>query len=238
MHATSFRRAAGWCFLAGGLLPLLCLPLLALHFGYPDIIRAEPSVLLPRLHAQRHLVPYLYYAGVGGMGLSLLFGARFLQEALETEERSPWTAALGLAGTLSGVFLFAGILRYALLFPRLAAWRAGGAWDPGTVDLVFRAFNTYAGETLAEHIQFLFSTIFLASTGIAGLRTRRLPRFLAWAALGVACVIGVGNLEFFGVPGTFAWNRLGAKLFGIWEVLAGLCLLGWLPRRGRRSLEA
>jgi hypothetical protein len=123
------------------------------------------------------------------------------------------------------VLLFAGILRYARLFPELARLRASGSFDPAAIDLVFEALNTYLGETLAEHVQFVFTTIFMISLGFAGLRTRVLPRILTWSAFVVAFVVFAGNLEFLNVPGTFIWNRIAAELWIAWSVAAGFCLL-------------
>jgi hypothetical protein len=219
------RRVAGALMLIAGILPLICLPLLSIVFGYPDIIRAEPSVLLTKLHETRAITPLLYYAGIGGMGFFLSIGSALLSEHLSAFGPSPWNRLVGTAGTVSGVILFAGILRYARLFPELAAWRVSGTYDPAAVDLVFEALNSYLGETLAEHVQFVFTTLFMVSAGFAGLRTRAFPRILAWAAFPVAFVVFVGNLEFFGVPGTFAWNRIAAELWIVWSVAVGGCLL-------------
>jgi len=219
------RRTAGALLMVAGILPLICLPLLSVVFGYPDIIRAEPSVLLTRLNETRAITPLLYYAGVGGMGLFFALGASMLSEYLSTLGPSPWNRLVGTTGTVSGVILFAGILRYARLFPELARWRVSGTYDPAAVDLVFEAMNTYLGETLAEHVQFVFTTLFMVSAGFAGLRTRAFPKILAWAAFPVAFVVFVGNLEFFGVPGTFAWNRIAAELWIVWSLATGGCLL-------------
>lgn len=224
-NQASLRRVVGAMFVIGGILPAICLPLLSISFGYPEIIRAEPSVLLSKLRETRTLTPYLYYFSFGGMGLLLALSSSLLDEYLSSIKRTPWNRMVGTTGTVSGVILFAGILRYARLFPELARMRVSGSYDPATIDLLFEAFNTYLGETLAEHVQFVFATLFTVSIGVASLKTRALPRIVAGAAFPVALVLFVGNLEFFGVPGTFIWNRMGAVLWIGWSIAAGSCLL-------------
>ena len=224
-NQTSLRRVVGAMFIIGGILPAICLPLLSIVFGYPEIIRAEPSILLTKLHETSAFTPYLYYCGIGGMGLFLALSSSMLGDYLSSIKQTPWNRMVATTGTVSGVILFAGILRYARLFPELARMRVSGSYDPATIDLLFEAFNTYLGETLAEHVQFVFTTLFMVSVGVASLRTRALPRIVAWAAFPIALVLFVGNLEFFGVPGTFIWNRMAALLWIGWSIAAGGCLL-------------
>lgn len=219
---------AAWC---GALAVFVGVAGLKQVFGYPDIIRAEPGVIMEKLHETRAIVPYLYYFGVGGAGLSVLFFSILFAKALEREGEEMFSALGKTCGVISGALLYVGIIRYSILFPKLAELRHSGVYDPATVDLVFRAFNTYVGESVAEHAQFLFTALMLTFFGIAALRTRILPRVLAVAAFAIAVVDLIGNLEHFGYSFAFTFNRTGPKLFAVWLLVAGAFLV--LGKRGR-----
>jgi hypothetical protein len=217
--------AAGWIAVCGGLLVIGGVTALKYCFGYPDIIRAEPAVIMERLHAARHIVPYLYYAGVGGAGLCLFLYSILLGEILKEAGDRVWATLGRTCGIVAGVLLYVGIIRYSILFPKLAAMKAAGVHDPDTMDLVFKAMNTYVGESVAEHAQFTFSALMFLFFGMSIFRTQVLPKWLVIFCFVTSAVIVVGNLEPFGFGFAFVFNRTAAKMLAVWLVCSGSALL-------------
>lgn len=211
---------------------------LKLQFGYPDIIRAAPGVILDKLHETRDIVPYLYYFGVGGAGIGVLFFSILFAKYLQLEGDEVWSALGKVCGIISGILLYVGIIRYSILFPRLAELRQSGAYDHESINLVFTAMNTYVGEAVAEHSQFLFTSLMLVFFGIAALRTRVLPLWMVVFALVIATVDLIGNLEHFGFKFAFWFNRTGPKMFAVWLLAAGVILLSGKSGRAGRVLFA
>jgi hypothetical protein len=228
----NLMRVTGFLMVFGGCIAMIGFIILGPVFGYPEIIRAEPSVLLKKLHEQRHLVPYLYYIGVGGAGLCLLFASILFRKILRQAGEDLWSELGQFCGMISGLLLYAGIIRYTFLFPFLAEQRASGKYPSETVDLVFMAFNKYVGDSIAEHVQFTFTSLMFVFFGIAILKTKVVNKWIGWFGIIVSAILIYGNTEMFGVSSAFIFNRIGADLIGVWTIAVGINLL-----IGSRSLS-
>jgi hypothetical protein len=226
----AFKVIAGALFILASLLLSVAFLLLRKRFGYPEVIRKGPETILPRLHEMSNLVPYLFYAGVGGAGLCVFFASPLLAKIFAHTGDGLWAHLAKYCGMTAGFCFYAGILRWTFLFPQLAKFRSEGTYDPKAIDLVFEAFHTYVGETLAEHVGFTFMTFWLLFLSLAVLKTRLLNRWIGYAGLLLAGVIAYGNLEFFRLPGAFWANRKGVDAAGIWFLAFGINLLVTMGR--------
>jgi len=109
----------------------------------------------------------------------------------------------------------------------LAKYRVEGNYDPKTIDLIFDAFNTYVGDSIAEHMQFTFMFFWLFFFSMAILKTKIISKWIAILGLILSVIILYGNLEFFGVPGAFWANRQGADFVALWAIVLGINLI-WI----------
>ena len=225
MENMILRKWTGVFAIVSSLMVTTCFILLAKTFGYPEIIRQSPEIILTRLHEQRHIVPYLFYIGVGLGGLCIFITSILLRKILDPDGKEVLPYLGQFCGVMSGFLLYVGIIRYTILFPFLAELRALGSYDTQTIDLVFSAFNTYVGISVAEHVQFTFTSLMLIFFGIAVLKARILSKWTGYFALLTSVVLLYGNLEPFGMPGSFFFNRLGSKMIAIWLLLVGVNLL-------------
>ena len=225
MTVSKQSTLAGIFACLGGLVIIAGVTALKHVFGYPEIIRAEPGVLLERLHQTREIVPYLYYVGVGGAGVCILLFAVVFEKLLCRYGEETLSALGKVCGVVGGALLYVGIIRYSILFPRLAAMRHSGSYDNETLDLIFKAMNTYIGDSVAEHVQFTFTSLMLLFFNLSIIRTRVLPKPIAWFGLVTVVVLLVGNLEQFGFPFAFQFNRTGAKMLAAWLLASGISLL-------------
>ncbi|MCF8128301.1 MAG: DUF4386 family protein [Deltaproteobacteria bacterium] len=225
MENVILEKWTGVLAIVSSLMVTTCFILLAKTFGYPEIIRQSPEVILTRLYEQRHIVPYLYYVGVGLGGLCIFVTSILLRKILDPDGKAILPHLGQFCGVMSGFLLYVGIIRYVILFPFLAELRASGRYDTQTIDLVFSAFNTYVGVSVAEHVQFTFTSLMLIFFGIAVLKGKILGKWTGYFALLTAVVLLYGNLEPFGMPKSFFFNRLGSKLIAIWLLWVGVNLL-------------
>ncbi len=217
--------AAGAAGICGGLCAFLGIMGLKYFFGYPDIIRDQPGVIMERLREMHHIVPYLYYFGVGGAGICMFFFSMLFGALLEESGERIYSKLGKTCGIVAGALLFTGIIRYSILFPKLAEMRASGQFDVASIDLVFKAMNTYIGDSVAEHAQFVFSSLMFLFFGLSIAQTRILPKWLAYFAVATTVVILIGNLEQFGCKFAFAFNRTAAKMLSLWLFTAGAALV-------------
>ncbi len=227
--------AAGLSAVCGGVAIISGVAGLTQVFGYPDIIRQSPSVIMEKLYETRHIVPFLYYFGVGGAGLSTIFFAVFFGKMLRLKGDDTWAAPGKICGVISGTLLYIGIIRYSILFPKLAELRHTGEYPPEMIDLVFRTMNIYVGESVAEHAQFLFTALMMTFWGISICKTRLLPLWLAYSAFIIALVDIIGNFEHFGFSFAFAFNRTGPKMYALWMLISGAILI--YDSFGRKSVS-
>lgn len=216
---------SGFFALLGGTVIIAGVSALKHFFGYPDIIRADPATILERLYSTSHIVPYLYYFGVGGAGICLVFFAVTFEKALSNSGEEVLSSLGKICGISAGILLYAGIVRYSFLFPRLAEMRHSGLYNKETIDLIFKAMNTYIGDSIAEHVQFTFTSLMFIFFGLSIRKTNVLPKWTGYFGFITAAVIIIGNLEQFGFKFAFMFNRTGAKLLALWLLTAGLILL-------------
>jgi hypothetical protein len=216
---------AGILSIAAGLVATIGFLLLSKYFGYPEIIREAPQVILSKLHETRHSVPFLYYIGIGGAGLCIFFLSFLLSKIFQLAGDDLWSTLSKYCGMVVGFCLYAGIIRYTFLFPLLAQYRFEGIYDPETIDLIFDAFNTYIGDSIAEHVQFTFMFFWLLFISLSILKTRIINKWIAILGIILSIIILYGNLEFFGVPGAFWANRQGADFVALWVIALGINLL-------------
>lgn len=218
---------SGILLIFGGILATTGFVLLEKYFGYPEIIRETPQIILEKLYETRHIVPYLYYINVGGAGICVFFVSLLLRKIFQLAGDDTWSYLGKYCGMVMGICLYAGIIRYTFLFPLLAQFRIEGNYDPEIIDLVFEAFNTYIGNTIAEHVQFTFMFFWVLFFSLAILKTRIINKWIAIFGIILSIIIFYGNLEFFGVHGAFWANRHGADFVGLWTIALGINLI-WI----------
>lgn len=218
-------KATGMVAILGGVVAIAGITALKFVFGYPDIIRAEPGVLLAKLYSTIHIVPYLYYVGIGVAGICILLFSVLFEKILKNAGEDVWSSLGKVCGIITGILLYAGIIRYSILFPRLAVMRESGMYNIETIDLIFKAMNTYIGDSVAEHVQFTFTSLMLLFFGLSIIRTGVLSRWIALLGFVTMAALIIGNLEQFGFHYAFAFNRTGSKMIAVWFIVLGSALL-------------
>jgi len=205
--------------------------LLAARFDYPDVLRRPTAEVLGRFRA-------------GGMSLVLLWWSFALTAVLFAPLVVVLSAALGEAdatllavtttvGVLAAVVQFLGLMRWPFLVPYLA--RTAG--DPNATpaereaaDVVFQAFNRYAGVGVGEHLGYAF-TGFSVLAGIAATQSPEVPSALGFVGIVVGAALMLCSLEFVGGHERSGWALAGALVpiayvaWSLWLMATGVALL-------------
>ena len=218
-------RTAGFAGLLAGIAAFGAMVFLKVLFGYPDIIRAEPAVILHRLAERIGTVPLVYYFGIGMSGV--LMGAFYIHlykiaRSAGDEDFAPYGC---FCGATAGTLLFVGILRYAFLFPLLALQREANPGNAVLIENIFYAMNMYVGNSVAEHAQFIFSGIALYMMGRSILRYKYVPAANGYFALVASFLLFYGSAEPFGLPLAFAVNRIASAAMVLWLFFMGAAFL-------------
>ena len=234
MESKILYRVTGSIAIITSLSVTVCFILLGKIFGYPEIIRETPEIILTRLYEHRGSVPYLYYAGVGLGGISVIYTTLLLRKILDPTDKGIFAHLGQFSGFAAGLLLYIGILRYSFLFPYLAKLRMDQTYDPRNIDLIFDSFNMYVGVSIAEHAQFLFTIFMFVFFGVSFIQSKIISSWIGLFGFGSALIIAYGNLEPFDFPKAFVFNRIGSELIGMWFLLIGINLVINSVRRIKR----
>jgi hypothetical protein len=165
------------------LLFLLCATLpyswLIQHFGYDDILREPSTTILHNVRAGGSplVLAWLAFAVSALLFIPVVYGFRALLAA--HGQKDGGASALGVA---SAIVQAAGLLRWVLVVPALAAMLTDPQSSPATRDatlVVFDAVHRYGGMVMGEMVGQLLLAGWTALVAAQLWRTRAVPRALA-----------------------------------------------------------
>ena len=208
--------------------------LLARTFGYPEIIRETPGMILTELNRGAHIVPYLYQS-VAYCGLLWIFVAILLKKCFEQETNEVWLEMGYMSGVLSGLVFLIGLTRWLVLFPWIADLYVTNGADAKTLELLFEAFNIYIGFSVAEHIGFLFLSLSVTFLSIVILRTKLIHSWVGWFGILGGIWVAYGNTEVLHFPFAFLVNRIGPEVLAIWGITVGIYFLLIKAPEGKKA---
>ena len=133
-----------------------------------------------------------------------------------------------MVGVVAAVVQVAGLLRWPLLVPGLAATPA----DPSAVS-TFHTLNVVLRTVVGETIGYALTAAWTVLVAIAR-RERVLGRVLSWVGLVAAAVITVGTVEPLEVPMAGLLDFVGCVVWSAWLVAFAGRLL-WLARHRNNS---
>lgn len=197
---------------------------LMFSFGYPKIIREHPITILKRMQCKKTEIPLLFYLfGIGGFlvvqtSIALCFTEQSKGELI-------WSNFAYINGIIYGVLLFAGILRYTKTFPLLSSQMLNKQISEAEAGQLYKILNTYIGETITEHVAFVFLSFMIFCNSFSLLSMNFTADWISIFGLIVAIGLFVGNLEFLGIKKLFVVNRVFSSLSAVWFLLLGVCLL-------------
>jgi hypothetical protein len=197
---------------------------LMITFEYPQIIRKDPIYILKKINRVGKIIPFLFY--IFGMGGFIIVFASIAFEQFERESGETIFSQFALvSGIIYGILLFIGILRYFKLFPQLAVMLEQQQVTEKGAREIYQIVNVYIGETICEHIAFLFLGVMILCNSISLLTLKIVGNGLGIGGIVIAIGLLIGNTEFLGVKKVFIVNRIFSSLSAIWLLTIGFCLL-------------
>jgi hypothetical protein len=222
--------------IAGALLVFLplafntCFALLGRSFAYPGILRRPTSEVLARFRAGGARLLLLWWAFALTAVLLAPVAVLLGQELVGVDESL--VAVSVTTGVLAAAVQFLGLVRWPLLVPYLA--RADVDAGPArreAVDIVFQSFNRYLGVAVGEHLGYLFTGGWSASTGIALMQATNMPWWLGLAGVVAGGLLMICSLEFVGAFEERGWRGAAVLtpvayvIWSVWLIAVGVALL-------------
>jgi hypothetical protein len=227
MNQKMHRFWTATLLIATPLLFMAAFTLLQINFEYPDILRQPTAMVMEKFVA-------------GGSGLianwylvliaAILFipTAVMLQPYLEGDDNTRYLFVATTLGVTAGIVQMLGFVRWPFMMPELAATYVNPATSAGTraaIEVIFSAFNQYAGLGVGEHLGYLFTALWTILIALAMPKSKIFTSWQGW--LGVILAVGIllGTLEPAGVPFVGAINAIAYSLWALWLVILGVTLL-------------
>jgi hypothetical protein len=225
----SLRRTTGALFVFGALSFAVAATVLSSTFDWPDVLRKPADIVLPAFTAGGTSLVWTWFATAWTYGL-LAVPVLLLPAALGRRDDPVLRVATAIGAT-SVLLSLIGFLRWVFVVPPLAEAYVGA--DPGTrtaLDAAWLAQHQFGGALLGEHLGQLLAVVWSTTVCVVVLRSRILPRALAWTGLAVSAVylLNQGDILATAVPGFPVWDLaglLGSTGWGLWVAAVGVTLL-------------
>jgi hypothetical protein len=232
--STRLRRVTGVLFLVGALAFTAAATLLSATFDWPDILREDAGVVLPRFVAGGNALIWTWLATAWSYAL-LAIPLMLLPTVLGR----PHDAVFGVftaIGAASVLLSLIGFLRWVFVVPALARVYEGA--DPGgrtSVEAAWLAQHQYGGALLGEHLGQTLAIAWSIAVCVVILRTHLLPRWLGLLGILVSALylFNQGDILSTAIPGFPVFDLMGligSSGWGLWIAALGLTLLLRAPR--------
>lgn len=200
----SARRLAGAALAVFPLAATVPYLLLIDRFGYDDILRQPPLVVLKAFRdGGPELV--LIWLAFALCAAAFLWVAGWTAGAVRAQG-GRWPLWATLAGAGSAMVQAIGLLRWPFAVPGLAATALDPAADPAARSaavVVFQTLNQFAGVALGEHLGQTLLAAWTFALALAVLRGRLAPALFGWIGLALVPLWILGQSELLAtvVPG-------------------------------------
>ncbi len=233
--AAAARRLAGAAMALFPLAATVPYVLLIDRFGYDDILREPPLVVLKAFQdGGPDLV--LIWLAFALCAAGFLWVAGWTAEAVRAQG-GRWPLWATLAGGGSALVQAIGLLRWPFVVPGLAATALDPAADPAARSaavVVFGALNQFGGVALGEHLGQTLLAAWTFALAAAVLRGRLAPAIFGWVGLSLVPLWVLGQSELLAtvIPG-FPVVEVTPIAFIGWQVWLLALGVWWMVRPQR-----
>jgi Domain of unknown function (DUF4386) len=219
-------QAIGSLLIAGAIGVFIPYTMLTISFGYPDILREDPGIVLTKFHQGGAALIFTWFA-FAMLGLPLLVA--YIRIGQQLENRLPFIRWVSTIGVISGIAQVIGLLRWVFVVP-LIAGKYVEAVNPATKEaatLAFQTIHQFAGVLLGEHIGQLFTIVWTLMICYVFIKLKMFSKWVSWLGIAASLIYLLAQAELFAtvIPGFPVWSMagfIGSTLWLIWLVVAGV----------------
>jgi len=231
MNHKSTIRLGGIAFILTGVLYPLVFTILAIRFGYPDVLEGQANEVLPKLLAGGWAFRATW-AVYGLLPLLLIPAGTGAFYALRRNMEGGMRIALHFS-MLAAFALSIGLLRWSSIHWELAKFQQNAAGPQREmVNALFLGLNSYLGNYIGEFLGEGLMHGFLMLTAVAMLRSAGFPKWMAWIGIAVSGLSLVGVLRNVnGLAESVQDLANTLMLFPLWLILLGIGLVRFSTKR-------
>ena len=202
-------------------------------FGYPNILREPPGVVLRRFDAGGTPL-LLRWQGLLTSAIAMLPLVALLAVALGAEPAISLTGVV--IGSAAALVQVLGLVRWPFAIPELArryvaADGPSAAATRQTIEVVFATLNRLLGVGIGEHLGYLLTGLWTILVAVSIVSTTAIAPWLGWIGLPIGVALLVGSLEFVGPNEKAGWKIAGTIVpiayvaWSIWLIALGIGLI-------------
>jgi hypothetical protein len=233
------RRITGALFVLGAVAFAIAATALSATFDWPDVLREDADVVLPRFVAGGDVLIWTWFAT--GWSYALLAIPLMLLPTVLGRQHDAVFVAFTAVGAASVLLSLVGFLRWVFVVPALArgyegADRAGRS----AVEAAWLAQHQYGGALLGEHLGQALAIAWSIAVCVVIVRSHVLPRWLGLLGIlvSVLYLFNQGDILSTAIPAFPVFDLLGligSSGWAIWVAALGVTLLLRAPSGGRRA---
>jgi hypothetical protein len=228
MSNLNLRRLTAIVLLAVPVIFNIFFTTLQITFEYPAILRKPADYVLTQFAAGGGGLIATWYGMVISAILFIPMAVLVHKTLGKDAHAQPWLMLATASGIVAGVVQFLGLIRWVFLVPMLNEMYnapSATAATRETINVVFQAFNTYAGVAVGENMGYLFTGLWTILISVVLLATGQGKVWLARGGIVAGVAIMVGMLEPAGFEFAGMINVIGYLLWSVWLIAFGITLL-------------
>jgi len=222
----SHRIFTGILLIGTPILFMTAFTTLQINFEYPDILRQPAATVMGKFAAGGSGLIVNWYLMVFS---SILFiPISVMLHPYLARENTPYMTTATTLGVAAGIVQMLGFIRWPFLVPTLASTYLDPSTSEATraaIEVIFTAFNQYAGIGIGEHLGYLFTASWTILIALVMPKSKIFGAWLGWMGGVLAIGILLGVLEPAGVPLVGLINAIAYSLWAAWIVILGVRLL-------------
>ncbi len=226
MEAKLFYRITGIFFIAVAALVMLSQVLLNVIFQYHDTLKLPVGEILVKYHHCGGSLALAWFCFA--FGCLMMIPLAMMIHKIVNDKKTPFLIIGSVFGGLAGVFYVIGISRWLLLATVLSSQYADpnvSATAKESLEIIFKAFDLYAGNGFGETFAPISHAIWLVILGVSMLKSNIFPKWMAYIQVVFGMVISMRPLEYLGLNQLGEFSDIGVMLWTISLFVMGVQLI-------------
>lgn len=226
MKKKAFYRITGISLIIEAALIITSQVLLVIFFQYPDTLQLPVGEILTKYYRSGGVVTFSWFCFA--FGCLMMIPLAMMMHEIVNDKKTPFLIIGSVFGGLAGVFYVIGISRWLLLATVLSSQYVDpnvSATAKESLEIIFKAFDLYAGNGFGETFAPISHAIWLVILGVSMLKSNIFPKWMAYIQVVFGMVISMRPLEYLGLNQLGEFSDIGVMLWTISLFVMGVQLI-------------
>ncbi len=195
-------------------------------FNYPQILRSSVDNILKKFYEGGAKLKFFWFCFVLSSLMLIPLSAIFYK--ILNRNNTPYMIIGATFGIASGIFYVIGLMRWVFLADNLSKEYINEnttTEKKETIEIIFKSFNIYCGNSIGETMGFLCMGIWISITGISMIGSGIFHPLIGVGFIVSGIGILIGPLEWLGFKFSNKINKISMKMLMVLLVVVGITLI-------------